>query len=603
MRRRIAAPAFLSFALLYATAFAAPPTVGGCQVFPTDNYWNTPVDQLPIHPNSNAWVASIGTASHLHADWGNVLADNYGIPFVTVTGAQPLVPIVNYTDVGAPYTDPSVDYSDESDPGPYPIPPTAPVEGGAGSGGDQHVLVVETTHCVLYELYNANFVGGPQNSWVASSFARWPLNSNALRPAGWTSADAAGLPIFPGLVRYDETAAGEIEHAIRFTANSIWGRDPYSGDQMFAWPGRHASGSNGTVTRPPMGARFRLKAGYTIPSGFNPLTQKILRAMKKYGLVLADGGSNWFFQGVSDTNWPDAVFSDFNSVAGSNFEAVDTEMMRVDVDSAQALQLPVTVAPRLLNISTRMRVQTGANVMIGGFIIGGTTPKTVAVTATGPSLAAFGIANPLADPVLTIVRSSDQTVIATNDNWQTDPNAGLLQASGFAPTNPIEAGLYITLPPGAYTAIVQGAGGGTGISVVGVFEIDRPDRPLVNISTRGQVLAGDDVMIGGFIVTGSGPQTVVISATGPSLAAFGISNPLANPTLQLVRSADGATLATNDDWQSAPNAAAITASGFAPADPHESAIMMTLDPGAYTAIVSGVGGGTGVAVIGVFTTP
>ncbi len=213
-----------ALALVPALGVAAPPTVGGCQVLPADNYWNTPVDNLPVHWLSPTWVGTIGTASHLHADWGNVLADNFGIPFATVTGAQPLVPIQNYTDVPLPFTDLGGDFSDESDPGPYPIPPTAPVEGGAGSGGDMHVLVLETTNCVLYELYFANYVGDPQNSWVASSFAKWPLNSNALRPTGWTSADAAGLPIFPGLVRYDEASSGEITHAIRFTAKLIWGR-------------------------------------------------------------------------------------------------------------------------------------------------------------------------------------------------------------------------------------------------------------------------------------------------------------------------------------------------------------------------------------------
>ena len=161
----------------------------------------------------------------------------------------------------------------------------------------------------------------------------------------------------------------------------------------------------------------------------------------------------------------------------------------------------------------------------------------------------------------------------------------------------------MTLPPGAYTAIVSGVGGTVGVSVVGVFEIDHPEVPLVNISTRGEVLTGNNVMIAGLIVQGSGPQTVVITATGPSLVPFGITNPLADPTLTLVRQSDHAAIATNDNWQSASNAAAITASGVAPTDPHESAILITLDPGAYTAIVQGVGGGVGVSVVGAFTLP
>jgi hypothetical protein len=225
---------------------------------------------------------------------------------------------------------------------------------------------------------------------------------------------------------------------------------------------------------------------------------------------------------------------------------------------------PTTGQTRLANISSRMQVLTGNDVMIGGFIVGGSANKTVAITATGPSLAAFGITNPLANPTLTLVRSSDQAVIATNDNWQTDPNAGLLQASGLAPSNPLESGLYVSLAPGAYTAIVSGAGGGIGVSVVGVFEVDNPAVPLVNISTRGFVQTGNNVMIGGFIVQGSGSQKVAITATGPSLVPFGITNPLSNPTLTIVRSSDQAVIATNDDWQTDPAAAQLSASGFAP---------------------------------------
>ena len=570
-----------------AHAFAAPPTIGGCPVFPADNYWNTPVDELPVHASSAAWVTTVGNTSRLHADWGNVLADNYGIPFATVTAAQPLVPIV---------PDPVDDYSDESDPGPYPIPPDAPIEGGPASTGDRHVLVVETTHCVLYELYNAMPLNGGA-TWQASSFAKFPLTSNALRPSGWTSADAAGLPIFPGLVRYDEAAAGEIAHAIRFTAQSIWGRDASTGGQKFLWPARHASGSNTTSTRPPMGARFRLKSDFVIPSTFNPLTQAILRAFKKYGLVLADAGSNWYFQGVSDTRWPSAVFSELGSVAGSNFEVVDTAPLQIEPDSARALQAS---GGRLANISTRLEVLTGDSVAIAGFIIGGDTPKAVAIVATGPSLAANGVAGVLQNPTMYIVRQSDGVVIATNDDWHTDANASALQQAGFAPADARESALLMTLPPGAYGAVVSGVGGTTGVSLVAVYEVDHPETPLMNISTRGQVLTGDDVMIGGFIIRGSGPQTVAIVANGPSLAGAGVSGTLADPTMTLVRLSDSAVLATNDNWQAAGNAAQIQAAGFAPSDAREPAIMMTLDPGAYGAIVSGANGSTGIALVAIY---
>jgi uncharacterized repeat protein (TIGR02543 family) len=258
---------------------------------------------------------------------------------------------------------------------------------------------------------------------------------------------------------------------------------------------------------------------------------------------------------------------------------------------------------RLVNLSTRMQVQTGNSVLIGGFVIGGTASKTVAIVATGPSLAAFGISNALANPTLTVVRSSDQSVVASNDDWQSAPNASQLQAAGFAPSHPLESAVLATLAPGAYTAIVSGVGGGTGVGLVAVYEIDSPDVPLVNISTRGQVLAGNDVMIGGFVIQGSSPQQVAIVATGPSLAAFGIANPLANPTLTLVRSSDQSVVAVNDDWQSAANASQLQAAGFAPSNPLESAILITLSPGAYTAIVSGVGGGTGVGIVAVYAVP
>ncbi len=254
------------------------------------------------------------------------------------------------------------------------------------------------------------------------------------------------------------------------------------------------------------------------------------------------------------------------------------------------------IAPRLANISTRMQVLTGNDVLIGGFIIGGNAPKTVVVRARGPSLVPLGVPNALADPVLQLF--SGATQIASNDNWTTAPNAVLLNASGFAPGNPLESAIHATLGPGAYTAIVTGSGGGTGVGIIEVFEVDRPDLPLANISTRGQVLSGGDVMIGGFVIQGDAPQTVVVRARGPSLAPFGITNFLANPVLQLY--SGQSVIASNDDWGTSPDAALIQSSGFAPASPLESAIRVTLAPGAYTAIVTGAGGTTGVGIIEVF---
>ncbi len=314
-------------------------------------------------------------------------------------------------------------------------------------------------------------------------------------------------------------------------------------------------------------------------------------------------------QAMNITVHQDGLTLPDSSTPGFGNDALNDPDFGIDAaqpPTAKADFSPVVPPPdptRLGNISTRGEVLTGGNVMIGGFIIGGSANKTVAITATGPSLAAFGVTNPLANPALTLVRSSDQAIIAANDDWQADANASLLQASGFAPSNPLESGLYINLPPGAYTAIVSGAGGGTGVGLVGVFEVDHPEVPLVNISTRGEVLTGNNVMIGGFIVQGSSPQRLAITATGPSLAAFGITNPLANPTLTIVRSSDQAIIAANDNWQSDANAAQLQASGFAPSSPFEPGLLVTLAPGAYTAIVSGAGNTTGVSVVGVFVAP
>jgi hypothetical protein len=191
-------------------------------------------------------------------------------------------------------------------------------------------------------------------------------------------------------------------------------------------------------------------------------------------------------------------------------------------------------------------------------------------------------------------------VIATNDDWQAAANHADLTAAGFAPPDSREAAILVDLAPGAYTAIVQGAGDTTGVAVIGVYEVNHPETPLINIATRGRVLTDEGVMIGGFVINGSGPQTLAIAATGPSLANFGIASPLANPRLTIVRSSDQAIVATNDDWQSHVNASQLQAAGFAPSNPLEAAMYLTLPPGAYTAIVEGVGGGTGVAVIGVY---
>jgi hypothetical protein len=245
-------------------------------------------------------------------------------------------------------------------------------------------------------------------------------------------------------------------------------------------------------------------------------------------------------------------------------------------------------------------VSTGSDVLIGGFVIGGPKPKTVVVRAIGPSLAAHGIAAPLANPSLQLMSAFGNLIVATNDDWGSAPNASLLSSSGLAPSDPRESAIYVTLNPGAYTAIVTGVSGSTGVGLVEVYEVDKPEIPLINISTRGRVGSGDEVMIGGFVIQGNHPQTLVVRGIGPSLASYGVQGVLANPSLQLVRMSDQTLIATNDDWQSAANSGTLSASGFAPSDRLEAAIYITLDPGAYTAILTGANGGTGVGLVEVY---
>ena len=273
----------------------------GRRPFPDDNPWNTPVDGMPVDPNSDALIASIGLTSGLHPDFGaNYSGGPFGIPYVVVSGGTPGVQV-------------AFNYADESDPGPYPIPPDAPIEGGAASGGDRHVLVVDRDHWKLYELYAAYPVPFTQN-WTAGSGAIFDLGSNALRPGGWTSADAAGLPIFPGLARYDEVVGqGVIRHALRFTVQRT--------RRAYVYPARHFASSDTSPNLPPMGMRVRLKASFDI-SGFPPSARVILQALKTYGMMVADNGGDWFISGAPDARWNDAELNTLKQVAGSNFEVV-----------------------------------------------------------------------------------------------------------------------------------------------------------------------------------------------------------------------------------------------------------------------------------------
>jgi hypothetical protein len=271
----------------------APARTSGCTIFPADNPWNRDISGAPLHGRSAAWVASIGTGGNVHPDVGTA----YGIPYVEVRASQPRVPV-------------TFQYADESDPGPYPIPPDAPVEGGS----DRHVLVLDRESCRLWELFDASTADGGR-SWHAGSGATWDLRSNALRPDGWTSADAAGLPILPGLIRYDEVAAGHIDHALRFTARRT--------QRGFIHPATHFASSITDPNVPPMGARFRLKAGYDC-SPLSRTAQVVCAALKRFGMLLADNGSDWFITGAPDRRWDDDALNDLKRIPGSAFEAVDS---------------------------------------------------------------------------------------------------------------------------------------------------------------------------------------------------------------------------------------------------------------------------------------
>ncbi|MCX6556917.1 MAG: hypothetical protein NTW95_05730 [Candidatus Aminicenantes bacterium] len=270
-------------------------------IFPTDNPWNTDISGYAIHANSANFINAIGAGGEVHPNFGTVWegAPN-GIPYVVVAGSQAPVPI-HYTA-----------YGDESDPGPFPIPDNAPIEGGANSSGDRHVIVIDRDNHMLYELYKATKATG---GWEAESGAKWSLNSNAVRPMYWTSADAAGLPIFPGLVRYLEVQKGEINHALRFTVE-------YS-QRGFIYPARHFASDSTNPDLPPMGLRLRLKAGIDI-SGFSASNQVILRALKKYGMIVADNGSDWFISGAPDSRWNDDDLHHLHELHGRDFEVVYT---------------------------------------------------------------------------------------------------------------------------------------------------------------------------------------------------------------------------------------------------------------------------------------
>jgi hypothetical protein len=297
----------------------------GCPAFPSNNVWNTSIAGLPVNPHSATWLTSMSAGTtKLHPDYGpsGLPTKPYGIPW-TIVGRT------------TPFTSIHFLYAAESNKGPYPLTASTPIEGGS----DRHALMVDpwltgtSTRCTLFETFDTYYHANGRST--AGSGAIWTLASNALRPAGWTSADAAGLPILPGLVNYDEVAAGSLNHAIRFTASCT--------QRTYLWPARHQAGTSDTRC-PPMGARFRLRATYALPaSACAAFCQTVLRTMKTYGLILADNGSNWYFQGTADTRWTYSQVDQLKQIPASMFVAVDESCLMVGPSSGQARQ-PGTAA-------------------------------------------------------------------------------------------------------------------------------------------------------------------------------------------------------------------------------------------------------------------
>lgn len=287
--------------------------VAGCPVFPANNYWHADISDLPKHARSAAWLRHMSPRSDLHPDFGRSYGAQpvpYGIPITVVGGGHPRVNV-------------RFAYARESDRVRYPLGRDTKIEGGRTSGGDRHAIIVDRSRCRLYETWNTKKRDG---RWRAGSGAVWDLHSNQLRRDGWTSADAAGLPILPGLLRWSEVRKGKVDHAIRFTTDVT--------DRRHIWPARHQAGSVSDRSYPPMGARFRLKASHDL-SQYSGRTRVVLRAMQRYGLVLADNGSPWYFQGEASNKWPSRLITELKQVPARAFVAVDTSSLMVDKDSGR----------------------------------------------------------------------------------------------------------------------------------------------------------------------------------------------------------------------------------------------------------------------------
>ena len=551
----------------------AQQVVGGCTVLPVNNIWNTPVDTLPVLSNSGPMVTTIGASTGFHADFGAGMWNGgpIGIPFITVSGTQTKYPATFL-------------YADESDTGPYAVPLNAPIEGGSSSTGDRHAIAIDTGHCVLYELYNAF----PQtSSWSADSGAIFDLNSNALRPSGWTSADAAGLPIMPGLVTYDEVLSGEIKHAIRFTA-------PRSRHE-YVWPARHYASSLTGSQYPRMGERFRLKAGFDI-SPYPADVQVILRAMKRYGIMLADNGSAWYISGQPDPRWNDSNLHTLGQLLGSNFEAVDATVLMIDPNSGTAVQngVTVTVSPSSASVRTQ-RTQaftatvTGAPSTVTWSVNGTTGGDSIVgqIDASGQYYAPTVVPNPA---TVTVRAASTSSPTATGSAAVT-----ILPRPAIASVTPSP------IPAGAFTLTVNGVGFTSGSTISFDGAVLQPttfvsatqlrasgNAPAARLSVPVAVNTPDGEVSNTYMVdvTAAAPVAISISPTTATVKVRGtkqftatVQNSGNTSVIWKVNSVAGGngslgTISTSGLYRApnnVPNPAVVTVSATAAADPTKTA--------------------------------
>jgi K319-like protein len=650
---------------------AADAIVSAMQIMPRDNPWNEDISRRPLLANSDAMIAQI------KADLGTrqTLQPFYEMNYVLVPDNQPRVQI------------PFLDYPDESDldgggspNGLYPIPANQPIESwpkGTGSltlqqwqqdvnnnGGDRHGIMVAPGAGSVWETWQMKLTS---SGWQASNGAKFDLNSNTLRPAGWTSGDAAGLSTFVATVRYDECERGMVEHALRLVVKRT--------RKEYIYPATHYASSipANSTNYPAMGQRLRLKSNFAIPANWTIEEKAVLLALKKYGAIVADNGNFFSVSVCPDDRFSANAFSHLATIDINNFEAVQTTgpnegprspgAPSVDAGADQFLEYPtnislngsvndpsghasvvwkvysgptasfanasqaattvtingpgtytfmlsaddgahavaydavvvrVTGRDALANLSTRVQVGAANNVAIAGFIVTGNSAKQIVVRGLGPSLVAAGVEGPLGDPALELYDASGN-LLSSNNDWQ-ETQAQALRDANLAPVNDLESAILTTLAPGAYTVVLRGNASATGIGLVELYDLQiSASSKLANLSTRGLVGADQGVMIGGTIVTGQDNARVAFRALGPSLASAGIANAVSDPQLDLF-DGNGARIASNNNWKDSQQAA-IANAGLAPTNDLESAIIVDLAPGNYTAVVSGVNSATGVALV------